>query len=227
LIAAHDLLSDMPLEPINKIFIRGESRLFTTVWLAIVLTDALAVGALLVRNNLNLDQTDGKVAFDCLSFPYSILFPVIQPLKQTIENIEVHRIILDIVDMTNVEPSEGIPHTVTAFASVQNRIFEMVYLRFYEQHRPHIQVLYGTDTKACPQIFQFAWVIRNGVAHHGGHINFTNPTYPTVTWHTFTYSPTNNGKPIFNERFSVGDLLMLLFECSDALDAAGVPIPSD
>jgi hypothetical protein len=48
-----------------------------------------------------------------------------------------------------------------------------------------------------------------------------------VTWHTITYSPADNGKPIFNERFGGGDFFMFLFDLSDALDAVGAPIPPD
>lgn len=129
----------MPLEPINKTFIRGHSRLFTSAWISIVLTDALAVGALLLRKNLNLDEADAKMAFTCLSFPYSILIPIIQPLKQTIENRVVDRIILNAVETATVEPEKGTPHNVGAFVKIQNQIFSMVFLRFYEQHRTYIQ----------------------------------------------------------------------------------------
>lgn len=103
----------------------------------------------------------------------------------------------------------------------------MVYLRFYEQHRPYIQSKYGGDTTMWPQIFQFAWAIRNGIVHHGANLHFENSKYPIVSWHAFSYSPADNEKPIFGKHFSPADLFMLLFDLSDELDALGAPAPVD
>jgi hypothetical protein len=212
----------------NKIFPRGQSRLFASVWFATLIVDAFHVSAISVHEPVNFDRLNATMAMECFSFPYSILIPVIQPIKATAQNVRAEGVILNIVDSTTVRAPEGSKtHYIDAFPFIQHRLLQMVYLLFYEQHRPYIQSLHGGDTKKWPQIFQFAWLLRNGIAHHGGNLNFTNSNYPAVSWHTLSYSPADNGKPIFNDRFGPGDFFMFLFDLSDALDAAGAPMPID
>lgn len=219
----------MVITPIDKIFPRGQSRLFASVWLATVIIDAFYVSAMSVHQSVDFDQLNTKMALKCYSFPYDILIPSIQPLKATVQNVRTEGIILNIVDSKPAQAPPGSKiHYIEAFPFIQLRLLEMVYLLFYEQHVPYIRKLHGGDTKKWPQIFQFAWSLRNGIAHHGGNINFTNCNYPAVSWHTLSNSPADNGKPIFSEdRFGPGDLFMFLFDMSDALDAAGAPMPID
>src|SRR5262249_46579003 len=101
-------------------------------------------------------------------------------------NKRIDQIILEIKPKDPAPMAQG--HDVAQFSQMYYRLGGIVYLRFYEQHRPHIQSTYGGDTKAWPQIFQFAWAIRNGITHHGGCVNFANPNYPPVTWYTYSYS---------------------------------------
>jgi hypothetical protein len=209
----------------DKLFKRGESRLFSTVWLAMHLTDAMAMASLAVRGNLNMNNDKQGMCSICGAFPLEIIFPIVHPMKLTVSNTKIDEIILEIKTKgTTPIPGE---HNVAEFPGMYNRVISLVYLRFYEEHRPHIQSKYGGDAKAWPQIFQFAWTIRNGIVHHGGNINFSNPNYPSVTWHTFSYSPADNGKPIFGSHFTVGDLFMFLFDFSDELDAISAPFPID
>jgi hypothetical protein len=203
----------------HKVFVRGKSRLFGTVWLVIHATDALAVTSLAMVGKLNLNGTP--------SIPLEIMLPIVHPMKLTVANQRIDQISLEIRPLGTTQPPPSTGHVVDAFTSLHHRLIGIVYLNFYEQHRPSIESKYGGDTKAWPQIFQFAWLLRNGIAHHAGHINFTNQNYPTVTWHSFSYSPTNKGKPILGSHFSVADLLMFLFDLSDEFDAIGAPMPPD
>ncbi|MER9681370.1 hypothetical protein NKJ23_18820 [Mesorhizobium sp. M0184] len=173
-----------------------------------------------------IDLTNDKQAMCiiCSSLPLEILFPIIHPMKLTVANTKIDEIILEI-KAKGKTPVPG-DHIIEEFTQIYNRMIYAVFLQFYEFHRPHIQSVFGTDTKGWPQIFQFAWLIRNGVAHHGGHLNFTNPNYPPVTWHTYSYSPADNGKPILGAHFTVSDMFAFLFDLSDELDAIGAPMPN-
>ncbi|MER9271699.1 hypothetical protein [Mesorhizobium sp. M0643] len=208
----------------DKHFTRGKSRLFSMVWLAMHLTDALAITGLVMRGKIDLTNDKQAMCIICSSLPLEILFPIIHPMKLTVANTKIDEIILEI-KAKGKTPVPG-DHIIEEFTQIYNRMIYAVFLQFFEFHRPHIQSVFGTDTKGWPQIFQFAWLIRNGVAHHGGHLNFTNPNYPPVTWHTYSYSPADNGKPILGAHFTVSDMFAFLFDLSDELDAIGAPMPN-
>ncbi|MER8608191.1 hypothetical protein NKH45_17190 [Mesorhizobium sp. M1156] len=208
----------------DKHFTRGKSRLFSTVWLAMHLTDALAITGLVMRGKIDLTNDKQAMCIICSSLPLEILFTIIHPMKLTVANTKIDEIILEI-KAKGKTPVPG-DHIIEEFTQIYNRVIYAVFLQFYEFHRPHIQSVFGTDTKGWPQIFQFAWLIRNGVAHHGGHLNFTNPNYPPVTWHTYSYSPADNGKPILGAHFTVSDMFAFLFDLSEELDAIGAPMPN-
>jgi hypothetical protein len=167
--------------------------------------------------------------FRCHAFPLEIHLPIIKPMQHTVSNAQADVIILNIRPKGESKSAQSEDdHTITAFSMLQNHLLSLVFVLFYEQNRPHIRAVHGTDTKAWPQIFQFAWAVRNGMVHHNGHIHFVNPNYPAVNWHAFSYSPADNGTPIFApQRFGPGDFFMLLFDLSDELDAIGAPLPAN
>jgi hypothetical protein len=208
----------------QKIFKRGESRLFMSAWLGVHLTDALAMASLAVAGKLKLDDDKQHMVFICAAFPFQIHFPIVHPMKLTVSNIRIDTIILEI---KTVDPMPSGGHDVKEFPSLHNHALSLIFLRFYEQHIHHIRWEFKSDTKAWPQIFQFAWAIRNAIAHHDGYINFTNENYPPVKWHTLSFSPTDKGNPVFSASFTIGDLFMLMFDLSDELDAIAAPIPTD
>jgi hypothetical protein len=213
----------MPTNVGDKLFERGKSRLFEAVWLAVHVTDALSMASLAIRGTLDLTNDKQGMCNACGAFPLEIIFPIIHPMKLTVSNIILSGIILEIKSK-GTTPIPG-KHNVQAFSVIYNRLMGIVYLNFYEEYLGYLVATFGPDAKRWPRLFQFAWAIRNGIVHHGGTINFTNPNYPAVSWHTFSYSPADNGKPIFGDHFSVGDLFMLLFDLSDELDALGAPFP--
>lgn len=195
------------------------------VWLAMQLTDVLSIACLVVRGTLDLSNDKQGMCCTCGTAPLEIIFPIIHPTKLTVANQRIDHIILEI-KAKGTTPIPG-NHNVTEYAGLHNRFISMPFLRFYEQSRPHIQAIFGKDTQAWPQLFQFAWAIRNGLTHHAGRINFTNPGYPAVSWRNLSYSPADAGKPIFGSHFSVGDLFLLMFDISDELDAIAAPLPPD
>lgn len=205
-------------------FKRNESRLFMTIWMTVHLTDAFAMAGLAVRGNLKLIDKQA-MCIVCAAFPFEILVPIVHPMMLTVSNVAIDHIILE-VKPRGTTPIPG-NHTISQFTELHHRFMGIVFLRFYEQHRRHVQAVYGTNTQQWPQVIQFAWALRNGIAHHGGRLNFENPNYPPITWHTLVYSPTDNGRLIFGSHFTVSDLLFFLIELSDAFDAIRAPFPSD
>lgn len=206
-------------------FERQQSRLFKTIWLITHLTDAMAISGLVMRGKLDLSEDKQAMCTTCALTPFEVLIPIIRPMKLTVENFPIDTIILEIKPR-GTTPIPG-NHNIAAFSEMWHGYVAMSYLRFYEQHLPFIQTKFGSDTKAWPQVFQFAWLIRNGIVHHNGRVNFLNPNYPSVTWKSVTYSPAQNGQSLLGSHFTVGDLLFFLFDLSNDLDSTGAPFPED
>lgn len=209
------------------VFKRGSSRLFETAWLFVHVTDLLTTAAFAA--NGKYPQTENSVFYLlCNVARQAIAIPIFEPMRATVNNIPIGEIKLDVItpeEMNLIEPREK-AHVVNEFGQLHNRLVSMVYLQFYEAHAPYINSKYGSDAKQWPSIFQFAWAVRNGIVHHKGSVNFTNPHFPPVHWHTITFSQSDIGKPIFEENtFADGDLLLFLCDLSDHLDAIGAPMP--
>jgi hypothetical protein len=171
-------MSEVPSE---MIFHRGTSRLFEAVWVTVHLTDAMAIASSVVIDKLDIKKEDQSIALGCTTHKCEIVLPIVSPTRTVVIN---HRI--DTIIIKFRAPSELLGHNVTEYAGLHHKVLSLVYLRFYEQHRPYLQLDHGRDTKAWPPLFQFAWAIRNAITHHGGHINFENPNYPEVHWKTLS-----------------------------------------
>jgi hypothetical protein len=109
---------------------------------------------------------------------------------------------------------------MTESLSIYETILAPIFVTFVENHSSAIVAKYGNNHSG-PQIYNFGRVIRNCLSH-GGEIYFTSPKYTAVTWHNLTYSYADNGKRVIGTDLSVGDLIILMFEMSDELDAVGV-----
>jgi len=102
-------------------------------------------------------------------------------------------------------------------------LLEMVFsshlVMFHERHKEWIR----SNISAEPEVFRFLRAIRNAAAHDGK-ISITRANDRPVIWRGLSYSHADNGCAIMGTDVSVGDLLMLLFDCSDDLDQRGAPV---
>ncbi len=92
---------------------------------------------------------------------------------------------------------------------------------FFERYNDWLNVNKG-EAKNWPPTLNFARVVRNGVAH--GKINIRNPEASPVTWRGLTYSYADNGKQIIGTDLKLGEMIVLMFDANDALDAINAPI---
>jgi hypothetical protein len=116
------------------------------------------------------------------------------------------------------------PTTFGLMAVVANLIAP-VFSEFYESYKDWIHSQSGRRTNNWPPEWRFARVIRNAISH-GGEIVIDNPTEPPASWYGLTYSRADNGRRPIGVRdadLGIGDLLVLMFEMSDVLDALGCP----
>jgi hypothetical protein len=215
----------MAVSPGLKSFERGKSRLFASIWLEVALADALSISAMAAAGSLDINDNNFVCVTGCQAFPFWIGYPTAVPIKEIIANRSPRKIEIEIRE--SGWPETGPRIAVLALSWIRIQYSSMIFVRFYEQHVPFLRATFGKSEK-WPMIFRFAWAIRNGMVHHGGHINYTDPSGAPVTWHAFTYAPSEKVKPpIFGDHFSPGDLLILLLDLSDALDAIGAPLPPE
>jgi hypothetical protein len=104
---------------------------------------------------------------------------------------------------------------------VVGHILGPIFISFFERYNVWLRETYGDGVNWHPTL-NFARVVRNSAAHGG--INFRNPGAPSVSWKQFTYGPSDNGRQVIGPDLSLGEMLALMFECSDELDALNAPV---
>ncbi len=98
-----------------------------------------------------------------------------------------------------------------------------VFLAYFERYNEWLDENLGTDAHVnWPMTLNFARVVRNAASH--GKINIRNPRAPPVTWRGLAYAQADNGKQDFGEDLYTGDIIQLMLQTGDELDALGVPI---
>jgi hypothetical protein len=111
------------------------------------------------------------------------------------------------------------------FKDILQTIFPAYFVLFYENYQPWIAKTYTSETNNWPSLFRFSWAMRNAAVHHGGQFFVRDQTRPPLTWHSLTYKPkVDVGRLALGDDLSVADILILMFEMSDELDALGCPI---
>lgn len=90
------------------------------------------------------------------------------------------------------------------------------YVSFYEQVIDLIEKKHGKDCNSWPDIFNFARICRNALAH-GNKINIKNKKSKKYSWRNLSYGPTDNGRKVIFSDFSFADLIILMKDISDNL----------
>lgn len=106
------------------------------------------------------------------------------------------------------------PVWLSGLVGVHGSLISSTFVKYFEDHRPSIELKFGKDPYCWPSCWNFARVVRNALSH-GGVVNFVNSSAKPVSWMTLTYSPMENGRPLlYNDMTSVE--LILLLEDMDA-----------
>ncbi|WDM76418.1 hypothetical protein ACCQ13_05340 [Xanthomonas sp. NCPPB 1638] len=89
---------------------------------------------------------------------------------------------------------------------------------YFERNRALIQSKYG-EQKSWPEVWRFAVVVRNAMAH-GGAVYFKRPDALPVKWRGVMYSPADNGKKLLHHDLWPGDLMDLILEMDQAISGS-------
>lgn len=91
---------------------------------------------------------------------------------------------------------------------------------FFERYNEWLTANLG-DAQNWPSTLNFSRVVRNACAH--GSITFRNPGTAKVVWRDLSYRPEDNGRTVMGLDIRLGEIIALMFEAADELDAIGAP----
>jgi len=101
---------------------------------------------------------------------------------------------------------------------IRNRVIQAVFTDFYETQKNDANTKWN-GVKSWDSIWQFAWVVRNALAH-GGKINWTDNRISSVSWKNVHYNRSkDNGREIIFNDIGEGDLIILIDELDQVLMA--------
>ncbi|OLF81480.1 hypothetical protein AWH62_02075 [Maricaulis sp. W15] len=153
-------------------------------------------------------------------FPMQLRVPMSGPVEAALMEIPISRIDLAIEAST---PAPTYKIWTSGYQSLVRHLIAPLFVDFYEQHLPWIEAnLGGRDGSKWPAVLDFARVIRNACSH-GGKLTFKNSTSRSVNWRGITYSPADHDKLVVCADLSLADIIALVFDISDELDARGCP----
>lgn len=169
---------------------------------------------------------DGGYETDCGQFDVWMLIPLHGIVEARLTGIPILGMELNFG--LTASPVPGAEYTEFQGANLPDMMsgfLSLIFANFYEENLPFIQKRLSTDSQAWPDIINFARIVRNA-AFHGGFANFQNPKSSSARWHHLEIGPQNNGYRIIGRnRLFCGDLILLLRDFSEHLDALGVDKP--
>lgn len=93
------------------------------------------------------------------------------------------------------------------------------FLKWYESKSDALKSKHGKHPIQWPDMFRFAWVLRNAIAH-GDKFTINNPSFPTTQWRGFEVKAQHTGRIWFDLDAGFlggGDVLELVADLHDAL----------
>lgn len=206
-------------EHIKRVASPGD-RIFEPVNDLLIILSAIAHAA-----SMMVDGSTHKIARPVMRVRtrWPLAIPLRGPLEMALtERVPAHieiGIITDPSELSKVLPAAK--HRTNGLLGVMSHVIAPIFLMFFERYNDWLDKALG-EAVNWPPTLNFARVVRNSVAH--GKITIRNPAAEPVSWRDLTYSYPDNGRKIVGEDVSVGEIIALIFDASDALDAISAPI---
>ncbi len=193
--------------------ITSKDHLYFEELLSILLTfPAFVTTMQLVKNKYSPMVDEDDLALAKIGFPiealkrnevYEVKFVLI--LQQILKNEPVESIIIKIFErpdfkIESVTNSTYVKHSDTFFFI--RKMMSACFVIYYEKAKDIFVRKYGMDSSQWPSELNFARTVRNAFAHDGK-LAINNLKAPAVSWNRVTYSPTDNGKSIYDDFFIV------------------------
>jgi hypothetical protein len=199
---------------------KGKHRLHERLNTLLIVTSSIGIAAEAIKGAPVTLKPGEYVTVECAQTDKEIRLPFVGPVEAAIAGR-----IPDAIELDFLSKSASPQHVVKTggFAIVLASIVAPFLTDFYERHLDWLRKTCGDDPYKWPEVWNFARVVRNSVAH-GGTIHFTNQNAAAVKWRDLRYGPSDNGRTVLFNDMSVGDFITLMFEMNDELDKLGAPI---
>ncbi len=104
---------------------------------------------------------------------------------------------------------------------IYTKIITPFFVEFFEDYRSWLDANVSMDFTKWPNVWQFARIVRNAASHNA--ISINDPNFKPVSWYAHTYGSAQHGRAIFGSDLPLADILILMLEMNDSLDALGCP----
>jgi hypothetical protein len=221
----------MAFYPQCRITYKGKHRLHDRLNNLLIINAAVVIAThYLLKGEANFEY--GSIStFACQEANLEVRVPISGPLEVALLNkfpdeirVEFHenRKLLFSEWAAGLGRSE--PMVWGLVAATANMIVN-IFVEFYEAYSQFIHDRYR-KAESYPPLWRFARVVRNSISH-GCRVSINSAKESPVEWCKLKYSFADNGRPIIgvaHADLSIGDILVLMFEMSDLLDAEGCRI---
>jgi len=144
-----------------------------------------------------------------------ISFPIHSLLHGIVRNNWPHSVQFQV--HSSPQRPTGIPNGIElqneGVSKMVTQLVGAMFLKFYERNAARAKLAYPTGPKTWPEVWRFAWLLRNAIAH-GDKWNISDPNFPSTTWHGITVDQSASGCNWYDLNMYIGggDVILLMEE---------------
>ena len=140
-------------------------------------------------------------------------FPIHSLMHGVVRNIWPQSLQLMIHPATTVLSSIPNPISLQS-AGIEKMITQLVgatFLKYYERNSSRPKLAFPGGPKTWPELWRFAWLLRNAIAH-GDKWKIDDHSFPTTVWNGIAVSPSDTNQPWYSVTKYVGggDVILLM-----------------
>jgi hypothetical protein len=162
---------------------------------------------------------DDCAIIDGLTTDTIVQMPLVGPVENALRGFVPSEIAINVIQRNEPFAGAGGPR----IKGILINVICPVFVEFYEDHLPWLKANVSPKDTQWPSVWQFGRVVRNAVSH-GGCCKIDDPKFVSVQWRGLIYGPAQNKRPILDTDLTFADMLILMFEMSDAMDDLGCPV---
>ena len=206
----------------EHIVLRGD-RLYGALNDFLVISAAMTYATATVQGDLRPIVPGETAGLQAIHGPFWVRVPVYGPIQAAVTDRKPDFIHYFYAEDDSL-PWEPAITNYSGLATIMASFAAATFTNFYEAHAELISETVGNDKSQWPELLRFATIVRNSLSH-GWQINIRNSRSLPASWRGLTLGPDDNGTKTVNSIIGVGDILVLLKDTCDALDALGIPQP--
>lgn len=104
------------------------------------------------------------------------------------------------------------PIKLSNLQQLMARVVGDAFVSYYERHLDEVISIWNREDKGrWPPIWQFAWAMRNALAHDG-RIYFKHNNHPGVCWRNLKFNYDDNGRHVLFDEITGVELILLMEE---------------